>query len=289
MKFLSRILLIFLSCILAGCGSEKSDGNIFTKQVEVFGIHIYATDMVGDEKMLHAADVLAQYLDNDEDGTPDNQKVVDEIAAHNAGIFMTEYEGKYEGSELNRIFEEYLPPGPKQSVYDDQTYPDALVDGVFNIPQEKVLRGVQDAPWEEVLHVVTRQGYAHAYPSVFGLTSGTELAKAMDLARGGHFPDRRPERYPDGAWFTYYDDYSCGYDCMMNEYIYWALTSILGAQEVPGRLEAIQEEWRLNTREKVQAGDPAIYALLTDPQYKFPTVLPDKRYRAKTFQIKKYP
>ena len=36
-------------------------------------------------------------------------------------------------------------------------------------------------------------------------------------------------------YITYdYDNYSCSYDCMMSEYIYWALTSILGAQEVPG-------------------------------------------------------
>jgi hypothetical protein len=46
MKFLSPILPILVICILAGCGSEKSDDNIFTKQVDVFGIHIYATDMV---------------------------------------------------------------------------------------------------------------------------------------------------------------------------------------------------------------------------------------------------
>jgi len=63
---------------------------------------------------------------------------------------------------------------------------------------------------------------------------------------------------------------------------------ILGAQEVPGRLEGIQDEWRLNTKEKVQAGDPAVYALLTNPEYKFPTVLPDAEYRAKTFTIQEY-
>jgi hypothetical protein len=200
---------------------------------------------------------------------------------------MTEYEGKYEWSELNKIFDEYLPPGPKQSVYDDQTYPDALVDGVFNIPREKVLRGAQDAPWEEVLHLVTHSGYAHAYPSVFGATSGTELGNAMDLARGGHF-EEVPEKYPEGAWYTYYDE-TCDYGCQTQEYIYWALTSILGAQDVPGRFECIKQEWRLNTKEKVKEGDPAIYALLTNPEYKLPTVLPDKHYRAKTFEIRKYP
>ena len=265
--------------------SEESDDNIFTKQIEVFGIFIYATDMVSDVKMLHTADVMAQYLDNDEDGTPDNQKVVDEIVKNGGGVFMTEYQAKYEWDDLRK----YLPPGPLASVYDDQTYPNALVDGVFNIPREQVLEGAQDAPWEEVLHMITSQGYAQVYPSVFGYKSGSALAKAMDLARGGHFPDRRPERYPDGAWYTYYDNYSCGYECMVAEYVYWALTSILGAQAVPGRSERIQDEWTLSTREKVRTGDPAVYALLTDPKYKFPTVLPDSEYRAKTFEIQQYP
>jgi len=118
-------------------GAEE---NPFTKQVEVFGIYIYATDMVADDKMLHTADVLAQYLDNDEDGTPDNQKVVDEIVKHGGGIFMTEYEGKYEWSELDRIFDKYLPPGPKQSVYDSQTYPNG------RSPQRRTGRPVGRSP-----------------------------------------------------------------------------------------------------------------------------------------------
>jgi hypothetical protein len=33
-------------------------------------------------------------------------------------------------------------------------------------------------------------------------------------------------------------------------------------------------------------GDPAVYALLIDQQYKLPTILPDGKYNAKTFEIK---
>ena len=88
----------------------------------------------------------------------------------------------------------------------------------------------------------------------------------------------------DTTWFTY-DDETCDYDCQNSEYIYWALTSILGTQDYPGRLEQIGREWRLNTREKVKEQDPAVYAILTNPEYKLPTVLPDGKYKAETVTI----
>ena len=93
---------------------------------------------------------------------------------------------------------------------------------------------------------------------------------------GGRFK-RVPRRYPDGAWYTY-DDRSCDYGCMVTEYVYWGLTSILGAQDYPGRFDDIRREWRLNTKEKVQKGDEALYRLLSDPKYKLPTRLPNGRY-----------
>ena len=46
--------------------------HVFKIQVSVFGIRVYATAETPNEKVLHAAHVLAQYLDNDEDGVPDN-------------------------------------------------------------------------------------------------------------------------------------------------------------------------------------------------------------------------
>ena len=47
----------------------------------------------------------------------------------------------------------------------------------------------------------------------------------------------------------------------------------------PGRAEQIDEEWRFNTAEKLKNGDPDLFQLLTDRQYRFPTRLPDGKYR----------
>ncbi len=239
----------------------------FTKQVEVFGLHIYATNTTGDDKLLHAANILARYIDNDEDGVPDNPKIMDALLKGNGAIVMSKTEG-----EARSLPRRSRPRG--QGLYDEETIPNGRAEGKF------------DASLEEILHMVTDVGWGGAYPSVFGRVPGTDISNAMDLARGGHFQEV-PEQYPEDAWYSY-DDQTCDYDCQNSEYIYWALTSILGAQDYPGRLEQIGREWKLNTREKVKEKDPAVYAILTNPAYKLPTVLPDGKYKAKTFTIQSY-
>ncbi len=72
-------------------------------------------------------------------------------------------------------------------------------------------------------------GWGGAYPEVFGRVPGTEMANAVNLARGGRYMEDPPEQYPEDAWYTYYDE-TCNYDCQLSEYLYWGFTSILGGQ-----------------------------------------------------------
>jgi hypothetical protein len=270
MKFLTKIWIVLLVSVCVNCSSNNTTTNPFTKQVEVFGIHIYATSTTGDDKILHAANVMAQYLDNDEDGIPDNQKIVDAMVSKNAAITM----GRT-SQDLSSADKDALPPGPKQDLWDTETFPNGST------------RGKYDASLEEVLHLITNYGWEGAYPSAFGRKRGTDAAKSSELARGGYFEDV-PEKYPDEAWHTYYDE-TCHYRCQIGEYLHWAFTSILGGQDYPGTFERGKDQWDLRTNEQVRLGDPAVYALLTNPKYKLPTVLPDKYYKGQTFMIQEYP
>jgi len=275
MKHVFTTMYILSVFVLADCSTENSKLIGFTKQIDVFGIHIVATETTPDDKILHAANVMAEYIDNNEDGIPDNQKVIEALVDRKVTLIMAWDEDELRSiNEKNEV--DLLPAGPSpfQNLFAVETHPDAASQGIF------------DGAWEEILHPITDIGYANAYPEVFGVKSGTEVAKAMDRARGGHFIEV-PERYPGDAWFTYYDK-TCCYGCQIAEYVYWALTAILGAQDFHGRLEQIEDEWGLNTAEKVKIKDPYIYALLTDPQYKFSTVLPDGHYSPKIFKIQKY-
>ena len=230
----------------------------FNRKVVVFGIDIYAVAAVENSKLLHAANVMAQYLDNNEDGVVDDQLVLTKM--HEKCSFMVMWKSEKDlDLDLSKERE-------GQDLGNDETNPNYVSNG---------RKGEFDATLEEVLHLINNAGHSNAYPREFGQYAGSELSNAMDIARGGKFMSI-PSKYPENAWYTYYDQ-TCDYsDCQTLEYLYWALTSILGAQQ--NRLEEIDHEWKLNTFQKVKNNDPKIFDLITNPVYKLPTILPDGTY-----------
>jgi len=239
---------------------------VFNKKIVVFKIPVFATNATSDRKLLHAANVLAQYLDNDANGIPDNKLVLKSIQQQNGAMVMFATEHEAMRIDIHHhIPEKEWDRMVLVGLFGNETLPNGASNGRF------------DATYEEVLHLITSAGYAYAYPPIFGEKAGTTIAKAMDNARGGHFT-RVPRTYSTKAWYTY-NDRSCDYQCQITEYIYWGITSLIGAQQFPGRFEQISNEWRFNTAEKLKIGDPVLYTLLTDPKYSFPTITPDGNYR----------
>ncbi len=258
---------VLVSCVsVTGTVPEE-----FNREISVFGVTIWATESVTHTRLLHAGNVLAQYLDNDEDGEPDNTAVTNELAARHATILMFADE-----AEANSFDYDKLPDNitAVQELYDSETNPG------FNPDQTNEYF---DASLEKVLNLITAHGYANAFPGTFGQYQGTELATAMDTARGGYFPTI-PEEYPATAWFTCYDP-ACDYQCQITGYIYWALTSSLGAQDYPGRYQEIKDVWQLNTKELLNATDTGITEIISNTGYKLPTNLPDGSYTGFTITI----
>lgn len=287
---LTKISSVLLTLLLTACGSDNSSTKqqsttgqtqtggsnnssnsgstsaleqAFPVHTEVFGIAIRATSDTESTKVLHAANVMAQYLDNDEDGTPDNPLVVEKMVENNATLIMAPTEQSLETAASG-----LTPPDSWQALYGNETHPEQS-------------REAFDAALEEVLHLITHVGYSQVYPDIFGEDPGSLAANAMDIARGGRFTEI-PSTYPSNAWYTY-DDETCTYQCMVTEYLYWALTSWLGAQE--HRLDDIGNEWKLNTPDKLQQGDPAIYDIITNPAYGLATKLPDGQYSAESITL----
>ena len=242
---------------LAVTTHTDSGYEVFVRNIDVLGINVYAANGVAESKLIHAAHVLAEYLDNDEDGVVDNQLVVDAMIASKGSIGIWQTEGEldiYDGLDFNNL-----------TVIDVETRPDWHINNHT---------GLYDASLEEIMHSITMNGYANAYPEIFGEAVGSAAANAMDIPRGGSFI-QIPEEYPESAWYIYKDE-TADYKTMITEYMYWGLTSTLGAQD--NQLAVIGQEWKLSTAELVRTGDPTLYSLLTDDQYKFPTHLLDGAY-----------
>ena len=277
MIYKTRVLILIsvLFLITNSCAKKdgiKKNGITFTKSVEIFGIKILATKNTGDAKIIHAAKILAQYLDNDENGEVDNKLVVDKMTSVGATLVMFKDEDEsekfiyeYEGEDLDHA----------QGLYDDETIT------TFN---KNNSNSRFDASLEEVLHLITHEGYSKVY-SELAEEKGSAIANAMDKARGGYFLSP-PSKYPAGAWYSY-DDETCTYDCMITEYFYWSLTSVLGAQAYPGRFDEIGHEWKLNTLEKVKSTDTDIYSILSNEKFSFPSILPDNIYNGFEITLKK--
>ena len=276
--FLSLILLsiLFISC---GVVSEEDDddsgsGSIpdeMVKEVDVFGISVLGTSSVSDAQMLHVATVLAEYLDNDEDGTADSSDVISALSDSDA--YMVVFADEDELGEFEDDFGDWPGNG----------------DGIITVLADEVVQSTDyqndgfDPAIEEVLHMVTSKGFAEAYPDVFGEEQGSDIADAMDTARGGYYADI-PSSYPSGAWYTYDDD-SCDYSCQITEYTYWLLTSHLGIQDYTGRDSEISSEWTKNTAALVQSDDTAGYAIVSSTEYGLPTTAPDLTYNGSTLSV----
>ena len=226
---------------------------IFSKFVRVFDLYFVATKESADEKLLHGAQILYQYLDNNNDGVPDNELVYAQLLSRQATMVMFKDERQFKKNGDKFLMKNERGKNVLvQDLQADETNP----------------LNEFDASLEECFHLVT-VGYAMAYPDVFGLSRGSLAANCCDEARGGYFK-KVPKKYPDHAWFTYYDK-SCRHSCQVCEYLYWAMTSILGAQE--NRHEVVRE-WRLISKRLVEERDPNIFALLTDEKYALPKRLP---------------
>ncbi len=65
---------------------NQSIETTFPKSITVFGVTVRGTAETPDANLIHAANILAQYLDNNGDGVPDNQAVVDKLASEKATL-----------------------------------------------------------------------------------------------------------------------------------------------------------------------------------------------------------
>ena len=237
----------------------------FDRYIEVLGVlKFYAEPGVSDAKLIHAASIGAELLDNDEDGLIDDVELGVQLSMVNSVMpLFLEEESPAEEAMMENLDETFCVHAV---LYSDEIAPDSPLDWF------------SEASLEEILHTINGCGHVELYPSMFALwpAGASQLAQAMDLARGGQWLGV-PGSYPDEAWF-HYTDVTCDYECMAIEYLYWAIATNMGVLDTPDICEAIEEECELCSPELLEAIDLYIYSIITNPINKLPQQAPNGIY-----------
>jgi len=240
----------------------------FNSFINVFGIYVISTSEVPEKYLQHTANVLAQYLDNDADGKPDDQKVASYLA-DNGYVFPL-----WTASARDKFWEQAAGTPCEEGVKMAASlyYPgDQWAIGGIKLTEE------WDTNLEEVWHLVTAAFY-EVYPEDFSdkPSSGSTLVRSMDKARGGSFQEP-PSRYPSNAWYTNGEG---PYEVQAHEYLYWALMSNFNAlSAVPSKCQEVQPEWKVCTKKDLEKRDIGVYKLLNQKGYAIPTKIPDGIYK----------
>ncbi|MEX1024370.1 MAG: hypothetical protein WD226_04765 [Planctomycetota bacterium] len=223
---------------------------LLTKSVDVFGVPVFATAATDDAALKHAATILAEYLDNDEDGRMDDPRLV--LGLHEARAALL------------------VRPADDAPITATAMRSAGFLFAPELIAEDVAQRARPHEPGAATFDAAVRGGAELvafgallAYPGVFGVDEGCALASALDVATGEWFQPASAATPEERG----------------RAYFAWALTSNLGLEAQPERQREIAARWKLATPELLRAGDPAIAALLTARRFGLPRLGPDGSYR----------
>ena len=246
---------------------------VFSKYVNVLDcIEIYAESNISDEKILHVAAVAAELLDNDEDGNVDDPLIESSLIELNTVMPVFQSEN---GNAIETFFDNLDEDGCTGAV-------------VFRneIDPDQPGHWGDDATVEEVLHTINSCGHVEVYPVLYALEpNASYLTDAMDVARGGQFITF-PGTYPEDSWY-HYDDWTCDYECMAMEYLYWCIVTNMDILSDAQTCAGIANEWEPCSPELFEATDTLMFNLVTDPANQLPQLAPDGNYCPSSADVKK--
>ena len=227
----SALIMSFTSCIINDVINDTSiridagtDPNFkivvntdagfehFNRKIIVFEIPIYAFSNVEDDKLIHTANILAQYLDNNEDDIVDNLTVHTQLKTNNTFLFLWKTER-----------DAFIAPSGSNSL-------NISADSINLIWHTNGHTGDFDYSLETAWNLLVKNGFEISYPTIFSDQANSEISIEMDAARGENFLNP-PATYPVAAWFSN-TDVSCNYMCQIGKYNFWVMSSMLGLKKI---------------------------------------------------------
>ena len=263
--------------------------------------NVFGTMVIGAgvkrQSVQHVADVLAGYLDNDQNGLCDDSKVCKKLRESLGTIIM--FRNKHQANRywdtpwfFKRIGVQWYSNNIElngvtlhQFFEEDIVVHSCAYGGVFKSYMTKCQKEF-DLTLETTLQFITSNGVSLAYDTAFGKREDSILGghiKELNGNCGWGFSKNWINPSSDGCTgYFAYSDSSCKYACIVTRGLYWAISSMLGAQDYKQQIEAIADEWLLYDESLLRAHAPSILALIEDTAVYpwLPKQLPNGTYYA---------
>jgi hypothetical protein len=221
----------------------------FSKMINVFGIKLYIEKGFENDKAIYIANILAELLDNDEDGVIDNPEVYQKLLENKACMPLVM---KEKSSALKTLNKHYKGIGIADILMNDEVF-----------PKTGTTAKKEDVAVHELLHLIHLVGYAYTYPEWDDKETSSQIRLAMnsDIANGYYNPLKH---------------YSDNPEIQCKEYSMWVQTTIMGCYQNPTPLFIQENEWTLLTVDQIQSS--AAYSFVTNNLYKCALIKPDGIY-----------
>ncbi|MBJ89181.1 MAG: hypothetical protein CMO98_04895 [Woeseia sp.] len=211
---------------------------IFTKSAMIFGsLQICATHLVPDEKLKYAANVAAEWLDNDGDGDADEPRILDSLKESQSLVVMS----------LDGFSSLAFLKIAAASVVGGYTIQDLSAEETNNPTR-------RDASQEEIHHIIVVGGWIKALPKIFS----DQKDDRSDLYNIWKFAD-------DNGHYSY-DDPTCDDSCKTVEFFYLATAAYLGSMA-----DLFSDEMRLKDKVAMRKHIPNIMDIFESTDYSYPT------------------
>ncbi|MEM7113730.1 MAG: hypothetical protein AAF614_14935 [Chloroflexota bacterium] len=212
---------------------------VFDKSALVFdSLLICGTSEVTADKLTHAANVAAEWLDNDEDGQVDEPRLLEAFGQTKPVLLMS---GRgISPAVMPRIMAAH-PDQRVQDLYASETNPGS---------------GQRDASQEEIHHIIMNAGWQTLFPAVFSeqASDNSTLYQAWKTA--------------DSNRQYVYNDPTCDDSCKVTEFVYLATAAYM---ETGAELDLASDEMRLKTRAELANAIPSVIDIFESTDYVYPT------------------
>lgn len=239
-----------IACLLTlamQAGAEECPTGFLKNGAVVFdAILICVTDEVPNFKLKHAANVAAQWLDNDQNGSIDDPILLSALQKNKPILLMSE--DGFNFSEWSAI-ERGLAGRMGQDLAAQETAP----------LQER------DASQEEIHHLILTAGWIDAFRETFSVDprDQSELYLAWRKAEDLNLYN--------------YDDPTCDDNCKVVEFFYLATAAYLGSTT-----DVSHDELRVKTRQALTQKLPEVVRIIEAKQRNYPrNMWPDGNYKSK--------